>query len=654
MRSCLVIGSATYESDDLDELLGAKTDADNVYAVLTDPKLGAYDSSSAKLIDPTLEEVRDALAKFVLSSPPPDVFTFYFAGHGDVNGGTFYMLLRNSRIGQLSRTALGITEVFSLVNEGQPQQVNIVIDACRAGGLVFDLTQAIKAESLGAHISPNISLLATADIAQAAEETQEGGIATTALVRAIRGDDATPSTASYLDLVTLGTHVAARMAEAGVAQAPIVWGLNLTGLSRFALNPHAAKSVVPLIGTMTGAAASSPIAQQLEGRRDHLWRLYLDLGQGVDLGQLSGELETAMGLLDSEAGQASDFILGLSYSLPPRARASGEPFANAEVLAACAASLVKVGKKDPKAATAIEDIAKRFVAAVDAEMAALELPLLNNWRALLSRPSGYRDFVLLPLRISKLLGYMAAAEVVAEAHGIVRISGECTAANILQRLLTDFEGSFVCLSDQQAAYLSVFFASPICLRHQPEAEQIFGLMFADFIARGGRVLATQFTGSSAFQYCWALATETPMPATVQLAVPTTLLAVLLTASVRLNNEDAVDPYLHFLDHHGTNIYIPEDISEFMRPSIPNGVNVTLSVGAEHGLGIFTVADFRSAFTKYCSSALEKLNSDISPNERIAATLACMAQPDRILWPTFQPVPPVETAKGFAVDGATDG
>jgi len=81
MRRCLVIGSSTYDQEDLDELPGAKSDADSVYAVLIDPKYGAYDSSSVKLIDPTLEQIRDALAKFVLSDPPLDVFSFYFAGH---------------------------------------------------------------------------------------------------------------------------------------------------------------------------------------------------------------------------------------------------------------------------------------------------------------------------------------------------------------------------------------------------------------------------------------------------------------------------------------------------------------------------------------------------------------------------------------------
>lgn len=638
MRRCLVIGSATYD-EGFDELLGAKADADSIYALLTNPKYGAYDSSSMKLISPTLEEVRDALAGFILTSPPLDVFTFYFAGHGDVSGGSFFMLLRDSKVGRLSRTALGITELFSLVNEGQPQQVHIVIDACRAGGVVFDLSQAIKAESLGAHISPNISLFAAADIVQGAEETDEGGIATMALVKALSGDDVTPSTAPYLDLVTLGTHVAARMVEAGVAQAPIVWGLNLTGLSRFALNPHASKSMVPLIGTMTGAAPSSPIAQRLEGQRDRLWRMYLDLGQGVDLSVLSNELETAIELLDAEAGQASDFILGLSYSLPPRARIGGEPFADAEVLATCAACLVAVGKTDPKAAAIIEDIAKRFVLAVDAELTLLDQPLQTDWRALLSSRGGYGDFVVLPLRISRLLGYMAAAGIVAEAYGLARESAEGLAASITQRLAADFEGSFVCLSDQQAVYLSVFFASPLSIRCRLEAERIFGLMFSDFISRDGRVLAAEFSGSSAFQYCWALTTDTPIPSTVPLAVPSTMLAVLLTASSRLNTAETVDPYLHLLDYHSTNIYIPKRIEDFMRPSIPNGVNVTLSIGGEHGLGVFTVEDFKVAFEKYCSASLQELSGGISRDERVAATLACLVRPDRVLWTIFQPDTP---------------
>lgn len=639
MRKCLVIGSSNYD-DGFDELSGAKADAENVYALLTNPDHGAYAASSVKLIDPTLNEVRAALASLVLSDPPLEVFTFYFAGHGEVTGGSFYMLLRDSKDRQLSWTALGINDVFSQVNEGRPQQVNIVIDACRAGGVALDLSQVIKVESLGTHISPNISLFAAAHMYQAAEETDEGGAATTALARVLRGDEATASSAKYLDLVGVGMHVAAKMAESGIAQAPIVWGLNLTGLSRFALNPHAAheQSILPTLGVIAGTTGHAPIAQRLEARRDSLWRTYLDLGREVDLSALSNELAAAVQLLEPGTGQSSDFVLGLSYSLPIRARTGGEPFADAEVLAVCAAVLLPVAKVDPKAAAAVEDIAKRFVGAVDAELLALDEVLAANWRAMLSRQSGYGEFILLPLRLSRLLGYMGVAETIVDILGFNRTPEiEPATTRIIERVAQDFEGSLVCLSDQQATYLATFFASPLASRCRPEAERIFGLMCADFFSRRGRVLSAEFSGASAFQYCWALETNTPMPTTVSLAVPTTLLAVFLTTAARLGLVEAVDPYLRLIDHHSTNIYIPENLENFLSPSIPNGVNITLSVGGEHSLGIFTVADYQENFDTYCRPPLETLNNQITDSERASALLACLVRPDRILWTDFPPV-----------------
>jgi hypothetical protein len=637
MRKCLVIGSATYDHDGLQSLPGARADADSVFALLIDPAHGNYDPTSIKLTDPTLEQVRDAVATLVLGEPRVDVFSFYFAGHGDVSGGSFYMLLRDSKIGQLSRTALGIVEVFNLVNEGQPQQVNIVIDACRAGGVILDLSQAIKVESLGTHISPNISLLAAADIAQGAEETAEGGVATTALVRALNGADVTPSSAPYLDLVTLGTHVAARMASAGTEQAPIVWGLNLSGLSRFALNPHADKSAVPQLASMTGVAPTSPISKRLESLREKLWRVYLDLGEGVDPATLSEEIGGALALLDVGAGQASEFVLGLSYSLTPRAKASNEPFADAEVLAVCGAALVAVSRDDPKAAAALQDIAGRFVAVIDAEAADLNAALEGNWRALLTRRGGYGDFVILPLRISRLLGYLGATDTLAELFGIKRPAATAVAERIVQRIVSDFEGALVCVSDQQAAYLSTYFASGLCGRSHAESEKLFGLIFSDFIARDGRVLPAQFSGSNAFNYCWALQTETPIPASVPLAVPTNLLAVLLAAAARMGHADTVDPYMHYLDHQGTNIYIPEKIADFSRRSMPNGVNITISVGAEDELGIFTLEDFQSVFAKHCAPLLGALAGQLGNEEKAAAVFGCLVRPDRILWSVYQPL-----------------
>ena len=149
MRVILAIGCNEY--DDALQLNGAEADATRIFEALVRPDTGWYDGTRSRLLlSPTLDMVRAALRDMLFKPPAVETFTFYFAGHGGVNAGSFYMWLRDTTVTGQSASALALADLFRNVNEASPRQTNIIIDACESGGLIEDLGVLLKPELLGA------------------------------------------------------------------------------------------------------------------------------------------------------------------------------------------------------------------------------------------------------------------------------------------------------------------------------------------------------------------------------------------------------------------------------------------------------------------------------------------------------------------------
>ena len=132
MNALLCIGCNAY--DHLQVLEGAEKDAKEVFALLSGQN-GFYDQeASCVLFSPASIELKDALNKVFPAGKEIDVFTFFFAGHAGVKAGSFYLCARESESERFSTTAFPITSLFLIINEFRPRQVNIVVDACEAGG----------------------------------------------------------------------------------------------------------------------------------------------------------------------------------------------------------------------------------------------------------------------------------------------------------------------------------------------------------------------------------------------------------------------------------------------------------------------------------------------------------------------------------------
>ena len=253
MRVLLAIGCNQYEN--AKQLNGAEADAQRIFSVLIRPEVGQYDvARSTLLLSPSLHEVRQCLHAALFTDPQPETFTFFFAGHGGVSAGSYYMWLRDTRPKGQSISALSLADLFRSINEALPRQNNIIIDACESGGLIEDLTVLLKHEILGNAGTPTFTLVATSAQDQTSGETQEGGVGTNAILDCIEGRDFIQDSTSTLDLVEIGRKVSTRLRDSG--QNPVVWGLNLYGPPRFCRNPLAI-SAEPSDGSGEGSGTGS-------------------------------------------------------------------------------------------------------------------------------------------------------------------------------------------------------------------------------------------------------------------------------------------------------------------------------------------------------------------------------------------------------------
>lgn len=188
MRVLLAIGCNQYEYTNA--LGGAENDAKKIFDALTNPLIGDYSpTESLLLLSPSLEEVRSGITRVLFENKNIDTFTFFFAGHGNVRKGSFYMWLTHSEYDTQSVSALSLSDLFRNLNEAAPRQSNIIIDACESGGLIADLGTLLKQEILGDSGTPGVTLIATSAMNQLSGEFPDGGLGTTAILDCIEGRD---------------------------------------------------------------------------------------------------------------------------------------------------------------------------------------------------------------------------------------------------------------------------------------------------------------------------------------------------------------------------------------------------------------------------------------------------------------------------------
>jgi hypothetical protein len=612
-RRCLIaIGCDRYEKED--DLTGAEADASRVFETLMRPEVGDYDpAGSHLLLSPTLAEVRETLRTVLIRSEPIETLTIFFAGHGGVKAGTFYLLPSDASSGLLSASALSASELLSMIAEAAPFQTNLIVDACQAGGLSGDIRALLRPEDLGATSTPGVTVLAMAARDQAAIEIDDAGVGTTALLDCIEGRTFVSDSRPTLDLLEIGTRVS-EVLDAAQAQAPVLWGLNLFGPRRFCRNPAFGGGGGPLRATL-GDWDDPAVRGVVEAAMPGLWRVWDRLddpewaprevidGVGAVLGSLSTDLSRAQ------------LMERLTAAARPKCALAIDRIRGLEVRAAIIAAALRHAA-EPAVAASMRVLAQELADEAEGIVSEATTALQANRYTLLSSAGGISELFVLPLRITRLAGWAAAVHHIRVLHDPA--SPADGLRDYLETVLQQLPASVVAISDAQAAPVACTLSAALSGSARTEGETLLGTLFASAVRFRGGIASTHIEEREILRFL--LARQTGMYDRVRssLARPSELLAVLLRSAALYHLEDEFDPWLIHFDGVDVNAFLPTGYAGFADETIRDGVNAGYGIGRD----VFTIAELEEAWEPA---------PDPVGEERVAAMLAALLLPDRTPW-----------------------
>ncbi len=626
-RVLIAIGCNNYDS--LKQLNGAEKDAQRIYDTLTKQHLGNFDPAKSLLLNsPTLTELREKFHELLFKDPIRiETLCIYFSGHGGVKTGSYYLCLKNSDTDALSYNALNVSELYGIINEVGPLQSNIIIDACNTGGVALDISNLLKTDLLGGSGTPGITIFGACASDQYAYEGSDGGYATNELLGLLDGKSIVQTTRPYLDLAEIGRIASQNVAKIKGAQTPAVWGLNLFGASNFSKNPHYNSTSPHQLFSSKSINVEPGTQDLISSNSSSLWQHYFQLPDKFRPRILVNDLKSFKKYFHSSENSYPLFIVGIASSLSTRAEESTDLFLEAELLATCIFPLLEKASEIDLYQGAILSLSDRTSERFIRKAHELLTLLDSNQYALLNTNGGFSDLYTLPIRISKIFGWLSACILTANWQGKDNYEFENNIKKIFSKIINIYGDSIVVVSDSQTPYLAAYFKCCRLMGWEEQAECVLGRYINSLIVEKGRIASPHIKHEQLLDFVLQRAANTDTPNYELLAAPDEFTSMLLYFSINYGIEELFDPYLRQLDHHNFNVFLPYNHQEFSEETIHAGRNLTFQIGH----GVWKSSDFVDQLKPISN---ELLKQDASLNVvavKIASLYASLIFPDRTPW-----------------------
>ena len=618
MNFLICIGCDKYSS--LNPLACAVADAKAVFEILTaagDP----YSVDHAILLtSPTAEEVRQALAQVFPLKSECDSVTFFFAGHGGMAGGSFFLCLSDCQLDKLSTTGLSIGSLFTIINEFKPIQVHLVIDACSAGGSSSDLGALIKTEYVGASTSSSIAFLGACCADQNAAEINGHGYLTAQLLRALKGEVEVQSRSPFLDLLEIGTVVSSMVADKNADQRPLSWGLSLFGGSKFAKNPFYSAQVGSQHFPLPEISPYSHFGQKIREKSGELWEIHREIPLNLEPRRL---LNCLAGLL-TQAQTAQErvaLVKGIGASLSARARDSEDLMSPWISMATCIVSLLPY-TDEPDVAAHLPELCLGLLDQNESLQYSIDAFSQKDEHYLLSQYAVAGDLYYLPLRLTQILGWLGL-----DVLGRRLLSDQSTPTQSIleqaKKLVDRYGRGLSAVSDAQGAPLYTVLLACRLSGWDELANEVLTSVYASFNERRGNVTRSNVPVEQAVRYVLSLTNTALTPKDWRPANPSHLLPVLLIWGSRFGL--AANWNLRSLDHVSMNFFIPKDPRDFSSQVIEHGMNYVHQIGA----GTWRISSYIKEYDEELSLAKAGSAFTLSPATRFQCLLSAFLFPDRI-------------------------
>jgi hypothetical protein len=626
-RVLIAIGCDKYDDPSWGNLTGAENDAKNIYNSLVVDGFGQFNAEQSKLLlSPSLSKLRSAISEVLFSGSRIECLTLFYAGHGEVKDGTYFLTCRDSLVDQLSLSALSTSVLFSYLNEAKCEHTNIIIDSCFSAGLVHDLGALLKPEIVGKRNALSLSILAAASSNEPASEDNGQGYCTKAILDCLNGNIEIPSTRSTLDLIDVGLAVSAAIASQ-YDQNPECWGISLKGHVPFCTNPN-------FIGEATYSShltsLPSEVTELVDKNSDRIWAAYFNFDENYDPDELFDSISECIDSVEDYPEVAANLAMGVANSFRQKISDVHTGFLEAEITGIAITSILKLSTDDFSVQNTIALMCDEVQASVSKGILFLNASLKNDVYSLLS--SGFAELYYLPIRISKILGWIGVAVHIADTNGTALDIGPIK--DLVQKIIGEYSRSVFSVSDTQTPYLASFISSGLKMNLIEEAETITALMFNSFLEVEGRIAATSMSADEIVKY--VMSTEVAASKTsenMNLAKPSELLALFFVLYRNFGMDDELDRCLEGLDHNHFNIYVPENYHHFADELMRGGQNYSFQIGH----GVWKLADFQNRWLEI-DSHLDRASSSMSDATKLGAIISSMIKPDRVPWFLFKSTP----------------
>jgi len=625
MRVLISIGCDIYKNPPLETLKGAENDASVVFEHLVTNSWGEYDKENSKLLlSPSISTLRSTVETVLFSGEPIEELTVFFAGHGGVKDGTYFLCLKDTDVDRMSLNALSMTQLFAWITEARIGHTNLVIDACQSGGVVHDVGVLLNPNVIGKAGSLAISILAASGSDEYAQESDGAGHCTTALMSCLKGNTIVQTTRPSFDLVEVGQVVSRTMQ--GNQQTPVCWGINLFGISQLAKNPCFSGGNAHISATFPGLAADSAGNEHIREASDAIWEQYLSLTREFDAGRFLDVIQPICIKLKSEPAVAATFVMGLSATFGARSATMNDSFEIARIQSACAVALLPLAGSNAICCDAILQLAEKVVGSLGQGLQELLAEFEKSTYALLFSSAGIADFYFLPLRVMSVLGWIGAAIHVEIFSGGSASTFNAKAAEVVRLIVSHYSNSIVPVSDELTPFYLSFASAAKALGCEEELETISCLLLRILHDRGARLAASGLNGDEALRFLTAVAEGRSDDCRNLLANPTSLLPAVLLVMNQIGLSDMSDGAMKGFDHTNINLFIPVDFTEFGANLIEEGTNFSLNIGHT----IFSISDLLVEWAKIEHGLISDATL-VPPAVKIACVLASLLRPDRVPW-----------------------
>lgn len=627
-RVLLSIGCNEYLS--LGKLTGAEVDAKKIHSELTASTLSCIKPEhSFLMLSPSLNDIRAALEDLQDRFEEIESLTIFFAGHGGVVNGTYYLCLCDTRNDRMSTTGLALSHLFEFINEIKAAHCNLIIDACEAGGMISDMGTLLKPEVIGKARSCGVSIFVSSASDQTASEDNAGGWGTTAILRILRGEIDTGSRAPFLDLLDIGRAAAQYVAVTSAGkQLPSVWGMNLYGPMPVFGNPHAVDRTPNSLLQITGISPTSAAGVVIGNRSSELLGLMFAPASELTPEKLYEKMFQSMEHLEKIPGAAATFIESVWRSLEDSVRKQANSFAHIEFTATCISLLLPSVPRDVNSAVCVRNLAKDLFVEMHDVLVSVLAALETNPKSLCRH--GIPDLFYLPQRITRILGWIGAALYIAKQYSLEIAEIKELGVKFSQYISDHYAASATGMSESETPFLAAFLLTANENGDTEICEQIISSLYNALIENDGALARADLPPSNVLGYLRARACNDLETQREFSSHPSESLAFVLLMGEVLSLQNLINYNLELLDHSHLHVFIPNDHTQFSLPCIENGLNHVFQIG----YGVWEVKDLVS---RWRTSCLPQLALDVSlklPEVKIGALCSAFLFPNRVPWFLF--------------------